>query len=178
MKERFSPFKTIRNTTAAVALIPAGALFNVDNSEVDTYAPTQQNRVKIQDTSLLDQLDEFIETDYGKALAASVFALSLASAAYNLQAKYEIDDKKKYTLSLATSTLFFAVSASILYQTEGDLDPKITGSLIEAYALAQAAYNSIDAKQRHKEFRKRLPAYGSSAAMIAASTAILAETIK
>jgi len=177
MSERLRPLVVARNAIAAAALVPAGAFFNVENSagQVDTHP--QQN-IEVTDNSLLKQLDEFVETDYGRALVASVLALSVANAIYTLQARRETDDNKKYALSAAATALLFGISSVFFYESFGDVKPEVPASLIEGYVLTQGMYNAIDARQRHKFLRKRLPAYASSAAMIAVGSTLLVETLK
>ena len=81
-------------------------------------------------------------------------------------------------MSAAATALLFGISSVFFYESFGDVKPEVPASLIEGYVLTQGMYNAIDARQRHKFLRKRLPAYASSAAMVAVGSTLLAETLK
>ena len=108
MTERLSFLKPIRNITVAavISLTPAG----VSYAEGLQDGNIERNRIEFQETpsnladdSILEILDDLVETDYGKALAYSLFFYSTVRSLYNLSKGKELDTARKYKENLIAS---------------------------------------------------------------------------
>jgi len=180
--ERGKFLGALRNLTAAAAVIP----FSVSPSHVSweqmnifsgTEVTEQQLR-QSENNSFLDRLDQYLETDYGKAIAVSLFVFSAASAFYRIQKSWEQDSNRKFGEAVSSSVFFLLTSLNLLAQTQTDLDPKITASMLNAFSLTNSIYIIESTIESDRKLRKRLPAFLTAASLLALSSIISADTVK
>lgn len=179
MLERGKFLGTVRNLTTAVALIPfsvsAGHAYQEQVKTSETETITQQ---EMSDRSFLDQFDQYLETDYGKSIAASLFIFSAASAFYRLQKSWEQDSDRKFGEAVSSSAFFISLGLNFLAQTQTDLDPKITASMINAFSLTNSIYMIESTIETDRKWRKRIPSFVTAASLLALSSIVSIDTIK
>jgi len=185
-RERLSVFKIVRNSASAVALAVGPSMAshvpNVHASFLEQLnnrpTVTRQLSPDAEKTKFFEQLDEFVETKHGKALASAVLLFSIAQGLYTIQQSAERDRKRKFVEAAAASGLFFSLSAVIFAQSYTDIDPRVPASLLMAYSIPQALYNTENSIERDRPFRKRATNAIAAGSLLAASSTLLAQSIK
>ena len=186
-KSKFS--RIVRNSvTAAVIIAAPPAAAHVVNAETESLDFINNRPVVSQqispdkdeqiDNKLFDQVGDFVETKNGRALASAILLFALAQGLYTIQQSVERDKKRKLTQSAAASGLFFSLAAVIFAQSYTEVDPKVPAFLLTAYSLAQSAYNIENSFERDRPKRKRAAALAATAGLLAASSTILADSVK
>jgi hypothetical protein len=178
MKERSRIIGPLRNIAVASAIIPFSLTGNsYDNKEGSEPLSDQTNQQQVEE-SFLGQLDEYLETDYGKALAASLFTFSVASSIYRIQKSWEVDSERKLAENVLSSSFMIALSSSFLAQTEADMDPRITSGVIDAFTLFNSVYMLETVNETDRESSKKLSALATIASLAALSSIITVDSFK
>lgn len=189
-REEFGLAKKIRNVATAAVLVPASSFgpinFETGHNLLDISQNSNSitlNRLSSELTSpekgFFEQFDEYLETDYGKVLAFSFLAASLAFALHVRKVSPEIDTSRKQ-LEAGVAVLS-AVSLASIMATESlvDVNPKIAAALLEAFIVSNGVYNMESVFERHREWlTKRATTIAIHASLLAGSTALLVESIK
>ena len=180
MLERGKFLGAVRNLTAAAVIIP----FSVSSGQVySEQVESDFARVEVVDQkpnendSFLGQFDKYLETDYGKAIAVSLFLFSVANSSYRLQKSWEQDSKRKRTEAVLSSAFLISLSLNFLAQTETQVDPKITSVIIDAFTILNSAYLVESTLEADRHLSKRLSAFATAASLIALSSLISLNTL-
>lgn len=180
MLERGRFLGTVRNLTAAAAIIPfsvsSGQVYHEQTgsgyTRVEAASQSQQ-----ENDSFLGQFDKYLETDYGKAIASSLFLFSVANSAYRLQKSWEQDSKRKFTEAVASSAFLVALSLNFLAQTETQVDPRITCAIIDGFTIINSAYSVESTLEADRHWNKRFSSFTAVASLIALSSLISLDTL-
>ena len=182
MKERLKLLEPVRNLAAAVAIsfLPTSATY-AESIQSDSFI---ENHIELQDTpqqssedSLLEQLDEMVETDYGKAIAYSLLFYSIASGMYRIRKGKELDTDRKFGENVIGAASLLALSCSLVAQTETDVDPYITATFLTSFSLASAAYSVESSLESDRSIYKRATSIAAASSFLFLNSVILANTI-
>ena len=183
-------FKRLRNVAAVAVLVPAaafshgplnvvtelpGIVFEPAHHLVMDRLPSSEAS---QDLSFFGQLDNYLETSYGRALASAVVVGSLALLWSARKINSETDTSSQEKLAIFSSIVAISFASVLLAESFGDVNSKVPASLFETYVLSQTALNVWRVVQRHKDLGKRAPAVAIALSLVAISSIPLAETLK
>src|SRR3989344_6529649 len=129
-----------------------------------------------QDTGFFDQLDNYLETNYGRALAFAAVVGSLALLWSARKINSETDTETQEKLANFSSLVAISFASVLLAESFTDVNAKVPASLFEAFVVTQTALNFWRVTQRHRELGKRLPSLLISLSLMTISSASLAET--
>lgn len=179
MHERKKFLEPIKNLTAAAVLIPFSVSPGlVYHEQIDDSFQGQTVTWQTENKSFLGQFDQYLETDYGKAIAASIFIFSLANAFYRIQKSWEQDSNRKFGEAVLSSAFFVLLGINFLAQTQDSVDPKITASMINAFSIVNSIYIMESTIESDRKWRKRIPSFITAASLIALSSIISVDTVK
>lgn len=180
MLERGKFLGSVRNLTAAAAIIPfsfsSGQVYHEQTgsgyTRVEAASQNQQ-----ENDSFLGQFDKYLETDYGKAIAGSLFVFAIANSIYRYKKGLEQDSDRKRLESRSSSALLILLSLDFLAQTQTNVDPKITCAVLNAFTVLNSAYAIESTLEQDRDFwGKRFPSFVASASLIALSSLISLDT--
>lgn len=176
--ERGKFLGAVRNLTVAAAIVPFVATSAYGQEQVDISPTVERKEERLENNSFLDQFDQYLKTDSGKAIAASLFILSVANAFYRLQKSWEQDSDRKFGEAVSSSLFFVLLSVNFLAQTREDIDSKITASMINAFSMINSIYMIESTIEADRKWKKRIPAFVTAASLLALSSIVSIDTVK
>ena len=131
-----------------------------------------------QDLGFFGQLDSYLETSYGRALASAAVVGTLALLWSARKINRETDSESQEKLAIFSSVGAISFAAVLLAESFRDVDPKVSASLFEAFMVTQTALNFWRVVQRNRDLDKRSAALLMSLSLLAVSTIPLVETVR
>lgn len=180
----------IRDFVAASVLIPTAAFGPIgETNAVANYSDSivqDVNHVLADESpsmevnkglSLVDQLDQYLETAWGRSLASELLVGSFAYFLLIRKISPEVDSRNKERLARFSSATFVSLTAALFAESFTDVKPEISASLIEAFVISTSTYNIWTVFERSRALQKRVPSMLFNFAVVSAGTTLLVEAI-
>ena len=131
-----------------------------------------------QDLSFFGQVDNYLETNYGRALASAAVVGTFALLWSARKINRETDSESQEKLAILSSIVAISFASVLLAESFWDVDPKVPASLFEAFVVTQTALNFWRVAQRNRNLEKRSAALLMSLSMVTISSIPLVETVR
>lgn len=177
-KEKTPLISKIRSISAATILIPAASIMPTKKQEISYQQNVTYSQETQEHNSIIEQIDETVETSTGKALASAFILLAASQAFYSVKNSFERDKKRKLAENTAAAAFLLSLAGTILAQSYTDTDPKLPASLLSAYTILQSAYNIENSLERDRLPSKRAAAAVASLGLISLSSTLLFDSVK
>lgn len=178
MKEKGRIIGSLRNLAMAGVIIPFAVSGQVGEENLQDRSNQESTEETRASNSFLTQFDNYLETDYGKAIAYSLLAFSVFSSFYRLQKSREMDSSRKFSESVLSSAFMIAIASSFVAQTEIDIDPRLTSILIDGFTLSNSVYTLESVYEADRKLAKKISALSGILAVAALSTIVSLDSFK
>ena len=182
-------FGKLRNLAAVSVLMPAAVMSGHVSSAAAAPSATFESGHHIvmdrlsgpdasRDLNFFEQLDMYLETSYGKALASAAVVGTLALLWSARKINRETDSESQEKLAIFSSVIAISFASVLLAESFGEVNSKVPASLFEAFMVTQTALNFWRVAQRNRDLQKRSAALLMSASLVTISSIFLVETVK